>query len=337
MRNKKITSGKTQKIQVLFTLIIAVALLLSGCGKAQNKVYRVGILSGLDFVADITDGFKAKMTELGYVEGKNIIYDVQKTNVDFDVYRSILKKFIDDKVDLIVAFPTEASMEAKKATEGTNIPVIFAYAITEGMGLINDVRNPGGNITGVRYISIDAALKRFDILHQLAPEAKRIWVPYFTGYPIVTPQLEALRPIAAAAGVTLIESQAMTPAEVQSSLDKTLEGGEIDAILMLVEPLCVTPDDFVIMAKYAYDHKIVIGGALMAAGDYGTIFDVGVKSYDAGVLAAPLADKIFKGTPAGTIPVVSSESYMIFNLKVAQTLGITVPENLLRQANQIIK
>jgi len=75
----------------ILCFLIALSLVLSGCGSPKPKVYRVGVLSGLSFVANITDGFKAKMTELGYVEGENIVYDVQETDFDMEAYKTILK------------------------------------------------------------------------------------------------------------------------------------------------------------------------------------------------------------------------------------------------------
>ncbi|HEX9333755.1 MAG TPA: ABC transporter substrate binding protein, partial [Anaerolineales bacterium] len=163
MSNKK----NSRKLWSLLAGVIVIAMLLSGCGQAQKtKVYHVGVLSGLDAFSPAIDGFKAKLTELGYVEGKNIVYDVQKTNVDMDAYKSFAKKFVDDKVDMIFVFPTEASMEVKAATQGTNIPVVFTLAFTDvpGVNLINSVREPGGNITGVRFPSADIASKRLQIL-----------------------------------------------------------------------------------------------------------------------------------------------------------------------------
>jgi len=302
-------------------------------------VYRVGVLSGLDFVANITDGLKTKMTELGYIEGKNIIYDVQKTNFDMDAYKRILKKFVTDKVDVIFVFPTEASLEAKAATQGTSIPVVFAFAQVEGMGLINSVREPGGNITGVRYPGPDLAVKRFEVMRELAPQARRMLIPYQKGYPIVTSQLEALRPVAAAAGITLVELPANNAAELEAALQTRAKSADVgfDAILFVAEPLAVTPDAFAVMGKFAYERKMPIGGALMEAGGYGSVFGVNVENVAVGKQAAPLIDKILKGTPAGTIPVVSAESYFQINYKVAQDLGIKVPEGLLRQANEVIR
>ena len=94
--------------------LVVLSLLLSGCGGPQTKVYKVGILSGLDFFAASADGFKAKMTELGYTEGKNITYDLQKTNVDPPAEEKILQKFVADKVDLIFVFPTEQSLPMRR-------------------------------------------------------------------------------------------------------------------------------------------------------------------------------------------------------------------------------
>jgi putative ABC transport system substrate-binding protein len=111
---------------LFFTLLVVVCVFLSSCGKKKPKVYRVGILSGLSYLNEAADGFKAKMTELGYAEGKNIIYDHRKTDFDMAAYKNILNKFVADKVDLVFVFPTEATQEAKAATQGTNIPVVLS-------------------------------------------------------------------------------------------------------------------------------------------------------------------------------------------------------------------
>jgi putative ABC transport system substrate-binding protein len=323
----------------MFIWVVVFALLLSGCGPEKPKVYRVGILSGLSFAVDAVDGFKEGMAELGYVEGQNIVYDLQSTDFDMAAYRSILQGFVADEVDLIFVFPTEASQEAKAATQGTDIPVVFSVANIEGTGLVNSVREPGGNITGVRYPGPDIALKRFEIMRELAPQATRMLVPYQRGYPIVDSQLEVLRPTAAAAGVTLIEAPVDNATELQTLLDQRAKSADIglDAILIIPEPLGVTPDPFLVMARFAAEHRIPIGGALMEVEGYGSLFDVGIDHFKTGKQAAPLADKILRGTPAGTIPVVSSESYLKIHYRLSQELGLTVPEGLLSQAVEIIR
>src|SRR5437868_5381156 len=94
MRPLDYVQYKTRKLWAALAGMLVVTLLLSSCGGTATKVYRVGILSGLDFFANTADSFKAKMTELGYVEGQNIIYDIQKTNVDPVAEKKILDKFV---------------------------------------------------------------------------------------------------------------------------------------------------------------------------------------------------------------------------------------------------
>jgi len=328
-------------VWIALNLMIVASMLISSCGKAAPKVYHVGVLQGLSAFSPAVDGFKSKMSELGYIEGKNIIYDVQSTEVDFEAYKKITKKFVDDKVDMIFVFPTEASMEAKAATAGTNIPVVFTLAFTDvaGVDLIDSIREPGGNITGVRFPSVDIASKRLEILLEIAPDAKRIFVPYLKGYPNVPGQLEAIRPQANSAGVKLIEFAADSPPELQAKMDRLAASSDpgIDAILMIAEPLAITPPFYTIIGKFSYEHKIPIGGAIMTIDGYESIFGLLPNPGITGGQAALLADKIFKGSPAGKIPVVTSDSYFQINYKAAQKLGVTVPDGLLKQADEIIR
>ena len=201
-----------RKMWAILIGIVVATLMFGGCSANTAKVYRVGILSGLDFFSPTADSFKAKMAELGYIEGQNITYDLQRTNLDPAAEEQILGKFVADKVDLIFVFPTEVSLAAKKAIQGTDIPVVFANAFIEQGGLVKSLREPGGNTTGVRFAGPDIAIKRLEILRELAPKAKRIWVPYQKGYPNVPFQLEALRPAATTAGVTKHAPATRSPA-----------------------------------------------------------------------------------------------------------------------------
>jgi putative tryptophan/tyrosine transport system substrate-binding protein len=333
--------GKSRKIWVLLTWLIAVTLLVSGCGGGQSsKVYRVGILSGFDFPGDsVADGFIAAMAELGYVEGENIIYDLQETHVvDMQGYQDIAQKFVDDEVDLILSFPSEASLIAKQVAEGSGVPVIFSFAA--GEGLYESVQAPGGNITGVRYPLIEIAKGHFEITMQLVPDAKKVLIPYFTDYPILPPQFEAIAPLAEAAGVTIVKAPVTSGDEMQAFFDDLLAEGEpdIDAIFYLVGPASTSPDIASVVAQFGAEYQIPIAtGTILGPDDTWTITDVNVGFYNSGELAAPLADKIFRGVPAGTIPVVSPEPYLHINFAAAQEFGLTVPEGLLKQADEIIR
>jgi putative tryptophan/tyrosine transport system substrate-binding protein len=327
-------------IAVVIILIVGYIIFSYYSGKAsKEKVYHVGILSGLDLFSGIADSFKSEMTNLGYIEGKNIVYDTQKTNFEPDKEKKILQKFVDDKVDLIFGFNTEVALEAKNAAKGTNIPVVFANSFTEGNDLINNLKEPGGDITGVRYPSTDVAVNRLETLHKIVPQAKRIWLPYQKGYPSVPAQLKLLYPAAASLNVTLIEFPSNNLTYLQAELENLSKSKDMgfDAVLFIPESLSTTRSAFDIIANFTRERKIPLGGSFIITPDYGTVFAVTVNNSEIGRLSAPLADKILKGIPAGTIPVVTPEAYLKINYNVAQELNITIPEGLLNQASEIIK
>lgn len=328
----------TQNYWVCLTAML-VTLVLTGCAEQNHKAHRVGILCGLHVFASTVDGFKARMTELGYVEDKNISYDIRMTNFDATAEEHVLREFVSNRVDLMLVFPSEVSAMAKAITQGTNIPVVFCQTNIEGTELIKSVTEPGGNMTGVRYPGPDLALKRFEILHELVPQAKRIWVPYAKNAQIVPPQLGILRPAAAEAGVTLVEAPAEGAAELLAELEARSEAADIgiDAVLFISDPLARTPIVFPKIGEFAARHGIPIGGVLYSLEGYSTVFGVATDNLAVGRLAAQQAHKVFKGIPVGTIPVVSAESHFQFNYRVAKELGLNVPEGLLKQANEIIR
>lgn len=337
---KKRRIGMLKRVLALvLSVVVLVAFTSCSSGDKKDKVYRVGILSGLDYLSDVAVGFKDEMTNLGYIDGENITYDLQKTNSNLEEFNKIAKKFVEDKVDLVFCFPTEAALALKEATKGTDIPVIFSVTNVEGTDIVKSVREPGGNLTGVRYPGPDLALKRFEVLRQIVPTAKRLLVPYSSDYPVCYPQLEQLRPVAKQAGITLVEAPFKTPQELNDYFKKIDVEGDVgfDAILSIAEIFSVTPETFLTMIKFANKHKTPMGGAYMELEGYSSIFGVNVDSKVTGKKSAGVADKVLKGEKAATVPVVSDDSFMQLNYKETQRLGLTVPQELLSEATQVIK
>ncbi len=329
---------KGTKLIPLFFLLVTV-LILGGCGaQTAPKTYRVGIVSGADAFAAIGDGFKDKMTELGYNEGKNIVYDFQKIDADDAKLEETLKKFVADKVDLIFAFPTGPALAAKAATAGTNIPVLF-FATVEGNDLIKDIREPGGNVTGLRFAGTDRALKRFDILLQLVPDIKHLLIVYNKKYSPAVSAAEALRPLAESKGIKLTELDAASAAEVGQTLatQEQNDQTDLDAILAMPDTNTQAPEGWAPIAEFAAKHKLPVAGNTVFQAKHGAIFAYIPDNVEVGTLAAPIADKILKGASAGTIPLFTPESRLTINYKLAQELGLTVPEGLLSQADEIIR
>jgi putative ABC transport system substrate-binding protein len=318
---------------------IVVIMLLSGCAKTP-KVYRVGILGGADTMSAAVDAFKARMTELGYVEGKNIAYDVQKSNADPAEEKRISGKFATDKVDLVFAFPGQTARSVKVALQGTNIPIVFAIAVLEGTDLVDSVRSPGGNITGVRNPGTEETLKSFESLLEFTPRFERIMVIYDPNYPTTPSALGALRPAALSSNVTLQEVHVTRIQDTQAVLQGLEESGDatMDAIMLLQDTIPRSSEATGLIVKFADARRVpVAGGPYALVRNGGVVLSVASDLVETGGLAASLADKILKGTPAGTIPVVSPQPRLYINYTKAQELGLTVPQGLLKQATEIIR
>ncbi len=335
--NKKILVGSI--IVILVAVGLYAVLAKGGILAKPQKVYHVGILNALGFFDATVDGFKSKMTELGYVEGVNIIYDVQKGAAPVG-NQAILNTFVQNKVDLIFALPTEATIEAKEVTKGTGIPVLFAGAGLEGNSIVESISRPGGNLTGVRFPVTELGARRLEILHALAPKAKRILIPFLKDYPTVAPGIAAVMPKAEALGLIIIEKPLSAPDELAAYLKEldTKKDVGFDAIMLIAEPVSTIPAFLDQLHVFADTHGIPVGGGvtLLADKEYGPLFSLNPSVFEFGQLAAPLADQIFKGVDPGTIPVVTPESTLEINYKATTKLGLTVPEYLLSIANKII-
>lgn len=342
MSGKYVTHNKARTAWNLLLFITVGALFASGCaGAPQNKVYRVGILGFAPFM-QIAEGFKAKMAELGYVEGQNVTYDVQMWDVAVDpepAGAEKVKKFVSDGVDLVVSFPTEQTVLANAGTKGTKVPLVFVFAGLEGNDLVKNVREPGGNITGVRYPGPEVTGKRLELLVQIAPTAKRIGVFYQVGYPTTIPALEVVRPLAKNLGVTLVEIPVSTLDEMKADLEARAKQSDpgVDAFLQMADGLTHSADGSALVMKFAKDHKLPYGGGHYYQADQGAVFAYSPYDFEMGQLAAPIANKVLKGTQAGTIPLSTPENHLVINYKVTQELGLTLPEGLLKQASKVIR
>jgi len=323
----------------LFTTVVIGIVLLSGCTLRKGRIYRVGILSGNAIFINIADGFKDKMIELGYIEGKNIEYDFWKLNNDPTEEENVIKKFIADKVDLMLVFSSRPAKTAKALTQGTDIPVVFAGASIEGIGLVESQRQPGGNISGVRFPTPEMTAKRLEILLEMAPHVTRVLVFCDTTYPSYIPARQAIDSIANKAGITIIENPTMSLDEIHASLEELEKSADygFEAIFLMPDLVNGTSPAWEIFEPFAIEHRIPLVGTLEESLQGAGLFIVNSSHLEIGSLAAVIVDKILHGAQAGSIPVATPNLNLYINYRAAQDLGLTVPEGLLKQAHKVIR
>jgi putative ABC transport system substrate-binding protein len=330
--------GRYRKLWTCILAII-VGLSLNACEEKKPKVYRVGVLCDLKSFDSIGDGFKVRMTELGYVEGENITYEVYRLNSKTKGKQELVRKLASKKTDLIFAFPTEPAIAAKAIGREAGIPVVFCIAGIEENNLVESVRKPGGNITGVRFPGPDMVVKRLEVLMELAPWARRVYLPYDPSYSTTPPAVKRLRKFASSLGIELIEVLVTSVEDIQHDLEAREKSGLIgmNAIQIMPEALTQSPSGWAMITEFAAKHRIPIFGSAPFTVREGAVTSLAPDFYEAGGLAAPLVDKIFKGVPAGTIPVVSPDFYLRINYKCAREIGLEVPQGLLKMAHEIYR
>lgn len=318
---------------------VMLAASLLGCD-TEPRQYHLEILTGNPDHAEIVKGFKEQMTTLGYVEGREVTYDIAYYETALDARTSIEKKLRESpKIDLFFTLFTEASVIAKEATRDTNIPLVFAYAGIEGSDLVGSVREPGGRVTGVRYPGSEQIGKRLEILHEIAPLRTRVFAGYSRNYPNSLPALTIMRSLAPKLGVTLVEVPVDDVAGLERELQRRDQASEpgVDAMLLMPDSINHSFAGWKMIRDFADRHNLPVAGSFRYTVEQGAVFGNADDLEDVGRQAAPLVHRILQGTPAGTIPVVTPEQVLFINYKRVQELGLEVPEGLLRQAKEILR
>ncbi len=148
---------------------------LAANAQQPAKVWRVGLFHvGLDHVPPSLDGLREGLKALGYEDGKNIRLDWRNLP-DEEAARSTAKEFVQDRVDLIVAFESQTVRAAKAAT--TSIPIVFLH-VTDPVdeGFVKSLAHPGGNLTGLGEFFGDLQGKRMELLKEVIPRLRRLLV-----------------------------------------------------------------------------------------------------------------------------------------------------------------
>ena len=330
MENKRQIKGKPIRIAILF---IIASVLLTACDNDQTKSYTVGVINIVPDLDENVAGFKEGMAELGYIEGENLTFIYEGATVDFDKLDAVAQGLVAADVDLILSLSTPATKAVKQATAGTDLPVVFSAVMDPvGAGIVNSLRQPGGNITGVTFGVQEA--RRMEWLVRIAPTIEKIYIPYNPEDQSPVLALAAVSQVAVKLGVELITREIRYPEELKAAIENI--PAEADAVFLLPDSLLSTrlPD----LAEAATKLKLPVSGANVGVvKTFKVLTSYGFDRITAGKQAARLADQIFQGVNPADLPVETPEFYLAINLKVAEAIGLDIPDEILRQAEIIIR
>ena len=310
-----------------------------GAAPAQpGKRYRIGYLANDPDPRASSPTFRALMRglqELGWIEGKNIEMRLAASRGRLELFPQLAREMVQDKVDIIVTGGSAATRAAQAATD--TIPIVFASAADPvSQKLVASLARPGRNVTGLALVVQDLAPKRLQLLTDMLPRAKRFTRLFHADS--ITAVQGAIRneedSAARRLGVTLKHVAVRDLAAVEAALGAAARSGA-DAILLTGAGLFVANRESI--AKLALHHRLPTmcsDGRFADAGalaSYGENFPLRYRR------VAVFVDKILRGAKPLNIPVEQSAVFeLVVNLGTAQSLGVTVPEPILLQADRVI-
>jgi putative ABC transport system substrate-binding protein len=312
--------------------LMLTGLLLTACGgTTPAKTYTIGVVNYVQVLDPVFVGFKTQMAALGYVEGKNVTYIYHGVlEPDPQVIGGEVKRFIDQKVDLLLSLGTLPALAAKKAVEGTNIPVVFAPVVNPvGEGIVESLSRPGGSVTGVQ--NGDTLPKALEWLHKIVPQATQIHVMYHPKDQVAQTSIKPLPALAPSLGVELVLNEVRSPEEAISAITTLPK----DAAIFLVPTPSLEPLSALI--EVAVQHGIAVGANNPAYLKAGGVVIYAADFFAIGQQAARLADQSLKGTKPAVLPVETAEYSLRINLQAATAIGLDIPDEFLSQADMVMR
>jgi putative tryptophan/tyrosine transport system substrate-binding protein len=305
--------------------------------RAQQATPVIGFLNAasLDGYRPMLAAFHRGLQGSGYVEGGNVAIEYRWADYQIDRLPALAADLVHRQVTVIVATTTPAAVAAKAAT--TTIPIAFEMGGDPiRLGLVANLRRPGGNVTGVTNLNAEISPKRVELLHELVPTASVIALLVDPTDPgLAEPVSRASQAAAHALGLHLHVLNASTERDfdaVFSNLTHLRAGGLIigpgSLFAARSEQLAALAVRHAVPAVFENREFVAAGGLV---GYTGSIVD-------AYRLVGVYAARILKGEKPGELPVQQSTKVEMFlNLKSARALGITVPLPLLGRADEVIE
>ena len=301
-----------------------------------GKTWHVGFLNG---GARPPDGapplaLRQALQELGYVERQNVIYLGRWADAKRDRLPGLAAELVGLKVDAIVTVGGPATDAAKQAT--SSIPIVMALVgDAVGIGLIESLARPGGNVTGITDESVALSAKRLELLKEAVPRAVRMAVLWNADDRGMTMRYREVEKAAQMLHVTVQPLGVREPNDFDMAFS-AMALNRPDALFLVTDALTILNRKRVI--DFAEKHRIP---AMYESGfivQDGGLMSYGANNDDNFRRAAIYVDRIFKGATPNSLPVERpTRYYLTINLKTARALGLTIPPSVLLRADQIIE
>jgi ABC-type uncharacterized transport system substrate-binding protein len=283
--------------------------------------------------AHLWTAFREGLTEIGYVEGRNVTIAYRWAEGHNDRLPALAADLVRRKVTVIAA-NSQATVAAKAAT--TTIPIVFITgADPVQVGFVASLSRPGGNLTGLTSLDKELGPKRLQLLHELLPNANTMAAlvnPTFPGSDI---QARELRAAASALGLQLHVLQANTERDINTAFSN-LAGLQASGLVIGNDPFFNSWSEQ--LAALALRHRVPAVYEYRAFVAAGGLMSYGGRITDQYRLLGVYAGRVLKGEKPADLPVQQSAiAELIVNLKTAKILGLTFPLSLIGRADEVIE
>ena len=297
-----------------------------------SRVVVVGVLAPGPLQPVAT--FKRRLSELGWVDGRNIRFEDRWAGGDDSRYPELASALIALPVDAILTWSTPAVLAAKQVT--TKIPIVMgAIADPVGVGAVSGLARPGGNVTGFSSQNFELEEKRLELLCELVPGLVRVVMLGNAANPYSALAFKHVKSLATSLSMSC-EGLNIDEAGGLDSVFEKLGGAHPDGVLVPGVPALLLYRDRItafmaasrIPAVYPWPEFAEAGGLVVYSTNFGDLFRQ----------AADYMDRILKGTPPGELPVQQATTFeLVINMRAAKALGLTVPMTLLGRADEVIE
>ena len=299
------------------------------------KVPRIGLLmpASASTNAGWIEVLRAGLRDLGYLEGKNILFEFRWAEGKDDRLPGLVAELVRLNVDVLVTFGTPGTRAAKEAT--TTVPIVMsATGDAVATGLIASLSRPGGNITGQTILDPELCAKRLELLKEALPRTKRVAILLNPDNPISWANLRAAKLTAASLSLELQQFEARGPIEIENAFS-AMAKSPVDAVEAFEDAIFFAHNKTI--ADNASARRLPMIGWLDLA-DAGGLMAYGVNFTELFRRTAVFVDKIIKGAKPGDLPVEQPTRFkLVINLKTAKAFGIDVPPTLLARADEVIE